>query len=372
MAAALVHVINAGSALGLVDGHCPLCDAAQSEESFRPGVMAARERLSLQRSALSGLERRLQALNESCADMKHRDRNLLTLIEDTQGSLVRSRAKINALNAEASKLGFEFPGVTSIIGVREIVDKNADQLAIAEQALRLLLLAQSSSAISDSEEHLDALRGQLAGAEKRRARAIRATQSARDIDDLVRRTAHEVIEDRLSSISPLLSELFGRLRPHANWKQIHYRLRGDVRRFLSLTVGDNLNPQYVFSSGQRRAAGIAFLLAVYLSRTWAHWQTLVLDDPVQHIDDYRALNLVELLASMRRDDRQIICAVEDQALADLLARRLRSSPDSPGVRFDFATDADGSPIISRGPEIEQMTSNAFTGATSLPPEAANG
>jgi len=44
----------------------------------------------------------------------------------------------------------------------------------------------------------------------------------------------------------------------------------------------------------------------------------------QHIDDYRALNLVEVLAAVRRQGRQVIVAVEDSALADLLCRRLRS------------------------------------------------
>lgn len=52
------------------------------------------------------------------------------------------------------------------------------------------------------------------------------------------------------------------------------------------------------------------------------WRTLLLDDPVQHIDDFRALHLVELLAAVGRDHRQIVCAVEDSALADLLTRRL--------------------------------------------------
>ena len=59
------------------------------------------------------------------------------------------------------------------------------------------------------------------------------------------------------------------------------------------------------------AAGLAFLLAVHLSRPWCAWQSLLLDDPVQHIDDYRALNLVEVLTAIRRTGRQVIVAVED-------------------------------------------------------------
>jgi chromosome segregation protein len=216
-----------------------------------------------------------------------------------------------------------------------------------------------SSGLAEIEARLDVARAEAADAERRRARAIRATQVARDIDDAVRRAAHEIVEDRLSSISPLLTELYQRLRPHIDWRQIEYRLRGDVRRFLSLSVGGDMNPQYLFSSGQRRAAGIAFLLSVYLSRSWAKWKTLLLDDPVQHIDDYRSLNLVEVLAALRREGRQIVCAVEDEALADLLSRRLRSSPDFPGVRYECGLGPDGVPTILHSEAIGAMMSDAF-------------
>lgn len=107
----------------------------------------------------------------------------------------------------------------------------------------------------------------------------------------------------------LLGDLYRRLRPHTSWRDIDYRIRGDVKRFLSLEVGDGLNPQFIFSSGQRRATGLAFLLSVYLATSWSHFRTLILDDPVQHIDDFRAVHLAEILASLHKAGRQIICAV---------------------------------------------------------------
>ena len=61
-----------------------------------------------------------------------------------------------------------------------------------------------------------------------------------------------------------------------------------------------------------------FFLRFTFPGRWCRWNTLVLDDPVQHIDDYRALNLAEVLASIRRTGRQVIIAVEDVALADVL------------------------------------------------------
>ena len=106
---------------------------------------------------------------------------------------------------------------------------------------------------------------------------------------------------------------------------------------LSFEVGDGLNPSFVFSSGQRRAAGLAFLLAVHLSRPWCRFESLILDDPVQHVDDFRALNLTEVLTAIRKYGQQIICCVEDEALGQLMCRRLRSGTTSIGrlVRMQY-------------------------------------
>jgi wobble nucleotide-excising tRNase len=163
-----------------------------------------------------------------------------------------------------------------------------------------------------------------------------ALQGVHSVSVEIRRVGREILEERLASLNPLLSELYVRLRPHVDFAEIKYRMRGDVRRLLRLEVGDGINPRFAFSSGQRRALGLAFLFAVYLSRRWCKLKTLVLDDPMQHVDDYRALHLVEVLSSIRQSGHQVICTVQDPAFADLLCRRLRSSDTSTGVRVELA------------------------------------
>jgi ABC-type cobalamin/Fe3+-siderophores transport system ATPase subunit len=68
---------------------------------------------------------------------------------------------------------------------------------------------------------------------------------------------------------------------------------------------------------------------------------VILDDPVQHVDDFRALHLVETLAAIRRTGRQVICTVEDPELAKLLARRLRASYVSEGklIQLQYVPEA---------------------------------
>ena len=158
---------------------------------------------------------------------------------------------------------------------------------------------------------------------------------------------------------PLLKELYRRLRPHADWSEIEIDIAGKLRASLNFTVGEGYNPQFLFSSGQRRAAGLAFLLAVHLSRPWCALNTLMLDDPIQHIDDYRSLNLVEVLSAIRRSGRQVIIAVEDRALADVLCRRFRSSSEQPGVRLEFGTNQSGSAEIQSELSVPPFKATVF-------------
>jgi ABC-type taurine transport system ATPase subunit len=144
-----------------------------------------------------------------------------------------------------------------------------------------------------------------------------------------------------------MSEFYQRLRPHPVWEDITYKLRGDVQRSLLLQVGDELNPQFIYSSGQRRATGLAFLLAVNMSLSWNNWKSILLDDPVQHIDDFRSVHLAEVLAEVLNAGRQIICAAEDEALADLIARHLPVSAEREGRRVTLGVADDGSLAVLR-------------------------
>jgi chromosome segregation protein len=58
--------------------------------------------------------------------------------------------------------------------------------------------------------------------------------------------------------------------------------------------------------------------------------------------------LVETLAALRMLGRQIVCTVEDPALADLLCRRLRSNSNESGMRIDLGYEVgEGVRIESR-------------------------
>lgn len=331
----LVTLVDLGRHLGLNDGNCPLCASGLSHEKFARGIAAAEELARLlDASAVEqeALENRRRVAEADVAARTAAARWARTELVGAQQAVEAFEVRLDlarfahdqahhAIDAEFERLGAELAQMREDLRIVETLKTNIalERAVGAEQAARI--------AYAKMQERLGVAR--------------LGEQRAQALHDGARRAAGETLNQRLDRVLPLMTELFRRLRPHPLWTNIDYKIRGDVRRFLKLQVGDELNPQFIFSSGQRRATGLAFLLSVNLSLAWSRWRTIVLDDPVQHVDDFRSVHLAEVMAQLVSAGRQIVCVVEDPALADHLCRRLPVLAPGDGVRVSLGTDADG-------------------------------
>jgi chromosome segregation protein len=354
IAASLAAIIEHGERLGRHADHCPLCFAQRTDSEFSAGLLMARERMDALASGVAVARQKAAMARESLANATDR-------LEKEQAEWVEMQSELNRLtNLEQAHVdifkrnSLDFRFIHDPDGLEQYLNEERDRLIELERALLTLEVSQSVAKTASMEEQVAVLRQVADAAAAEVESAEKALSIAKTMDRSVRSIAGEIVDERLAQISPLLNELYQRLRPHLDWRTIEYSIRGDLRRFLSLKVGDGLNPQFVFSSGQRRAAGLAFLLSVHLSRAWTSWRTLLLDDPVQHIDDFRALHLIEVMSAFRMANRQVICAVEDEALADMLCRRLLSTSESIGRRYDFDIGSSGVTTIVRESEVPPM------------------
>lgn len=354
VAASLAILVEHGERLGIHDDHCPLCAAHRTSVEFAAGVAAARRRISSLSSGVEEARRTVTAANDAAreASLAFSAIEADVAAHQAEERALRDAEENHAAFFESWKIDPSF--LADPDGLEAQMAGERDRLINLERALIVLEASQSVSRMASIEKTIEGLREEIDQLADVVSQSQAAATGARKIERAVKRVSAEIIDERLAQISPLLNELYQRLRPHADWRTIDYSIRGDVKRFLSLKVGDGLNPQFVFSSGQRRAAGLAFLLSVHLARAWTPWRTLLLDDPVQHIDDFRALHLVEVLAALRLDNRQIICAVEDPALADLLCRRLLSTAAEPGRRYDIDLGPQGATSVLTAADVPPM------------------
>lgn len=331
-----------GETVGLLDDErCPLCGTRISEQVFQGHIVAVRNEIQ---SAASGI---VDLLTRQVQANTNRDA-AIQLLAEAKRQLAEHQSKndglerlVAATRQEAVSQGISLsnkPLTTDQI--HALIETLRNKTRRIEEGIGWLESSSVTDMIQSLEAEIGDLKSHANEAFAATTRSEKASAKLKEAQKSAKSLLGEIIDEQLAELSPLIEELYKRLRPHVEWTHIRYRLRGDVRRMLSFEVGDGLNPSFVFSSGQRRAAGLAFLLAVHLSRPWCNFESLILDDPVQHVDDFRALNLTEVLTAIRKGGRQIVCCVEDEALGQLMCRRLRSGTASDGrlVRMQYDSE----------------------------------
>lgn len=331
----LVQLISLGRTAGLQNGQCPLCAKGQTHTEFEHGLAAAEDaakRLN-EGAALAA------AAEEKRATAQIQAQNARKRQEDADSALASCDLAIQQFNARRDAAGL--PPNARKEAIEELSRSVALAVENAQRDLRVLDTIRSNAELERATRAEADAKARATKAQEKYSRARKAEVGAHALHDAARRAASETLDGRLERVLPLLSELYRRLRPHPVWTNIEYSIRGDIRRFMKLQVGDDLNPQFLFSSGQRRATGLAFLLSVNLSLTWSRWRTILLDDPVQHVDDFRTVHLAEVAAQLVAEGRQVVCAVEDAALADLLCRRLPVSQSKFAKRVSLGFDSEG-------------------------------
>lgn len=360
----LGELLEHGKRVGLEDGRCPLCGSDVTEAAFASHLHETAGRVERESGGLvEALARREEALSaEGVAELRRRQAEAAVREHRRAGSDLR--VEFDEIVREIRRMeGVELPVNANSTALEAALGTVRSSLQPIESALAGLESSTAYARLIEQERALVQERERLVSVQESLEAAQRASSHRAEASRAVRRMAGELVDERLAQLEPLLVELYERLRPHVQWSTVGYRVRGDVRRFMRLTVGESdLNPRFMFSSGQRRALGLAFLLSVHLSTTWSRWNTLILDDPMQHVDDYRALHLVEVLGSIRRSGRQILCAVEDRSLADLLARRLATSESQSGSVLELKYELGEGSTIASLDTLRPLKPRLFTAA----------
>lgn len=334
---ALQELHDIGERLGRDDGHCRLCGSKVDEKGWVRHLATIHDQVKNAGQLLAELKKKRD-------DVDGERRNLLRKQAEYQESADSGVSRLSWIDGERSEIveiagELNLPTPKSFYDLSEEIDKR--RVLQDEKSKELEKIIDSCRPLASLEDvgKLEALESGAEEALKTARRKLGRLQDAKGAlqgaSRTIRRTSGEIVKDQVRHIGPLLEELYSRLKPHSEWNELELAISGDVQLALGMKVGEDLNPAFMFSSGQRRAVGLAFLLSVNMSRSWSKLRTQVLDDPVQHIDDYRSLNLVETLSGLRHMGHQVICTVEDQSLADLLCRRLRSKDAADGKRIEL-------------------------------------
>ena len=181
--------------------------------------------------------------------------------------------------------------------------------------------------ITDAEREHQRLEGLLTAARQRATAASVREEEGKTLQRAATRAAAAVTEARFRLLAPLVGDIFSRLDPHPVFKAMDfalgvYRERGEASPIVrDMESGIEADPLLVFSSSQANVAALSYFLAL----GWAAGQDampfVLLDDPLQSLDDVNALGFADLCRHIRRQ-RQLIVSTHDPRLAALLERKL--------------------------------------------------
>lgn len=358
LAAQLNELASLGEQVGLTDDKCPLCKSSVNNEQYIQGI--------------DELRRTSTKINDEITkstELKNQISDLETKLTGASSEAVRIEQKITyheeAIQNASHLLDKNFPktAVTEQSLINEL-SKFINQIEKINEILPRIDIATLQSDLRSTASAFERLRSQDQQADKILSFAEQKESDTKKLYDAVKKAANDAFNQRLERVLPLITELYSRLRPHPNFQEIDAKIRGELRGFLSFQVGKNVNPQFIYSSGQRRATGLAFLISVNLSMAWNRWSSLLLDDPVQHIDDFRSVHLAELLGQLVREKKQVICAVEDPALAELLCRKMPVLKPGSAKRITLGVNEMGRTDTLSQYDLTSMQANVLQNNTS--------
>jgi exonuclease SbcC len=313
-----------------------LAQAVEWENSLTAIAETASAGSKLYRDALSASEA-LSTLNSRQASVSGLRGELLSYAQTLS---ITPPADDVPLKQFISDLNEEIDRQTAAFTERKSRAEKAVQDVQAVRSLAAQLLAATHTRVAAEQRQAEmAVRRDLSD-----RRITQAKELAAKAQSLRNKEVRRVFNDELNAV---WRELFIRLAPDEQFVPA-FALPSTagspveaVLETLYRSGGKGGNPRAMLSAGNLNTAALTLFLALHLSvPPVLPW--LVIDDPVQSMDDVHIAQFAALLRTLKQHGRQVIIAVHDRTLFDYLSLEL--SPAFNGDRLitiELGRNADG-------------------------------
>jgi DNA repair exonuclease SbcCD ATPase subunit len=289
------------------EAHSHAIEALRQARVRRAELQEALSGLGAQRNQIESAERRRI---ERAIDLDLLSNVVLT------GVTLSLPAIITALERELTSSSSRIGDAQGLIETGDNLSTVAALLDAESQRSTLVQELEFASRALTRDENEIRLRRE---ASKRGDRLLRALKN----------DAESFVSNRISQLQPLLDQVYGTIDPHPTLRRIEIRTRlfGGKQRLDPVVHDDDagvsmLKPGIMLSTSQANALAVCLFLSFNLGFATHSLASMVLDDPLQNLDDVHLLGMVDLLRKVS-PYRQLILTTHDEAFAALFARKLR-------------------------------------------------
>lgn len=315
---------------------CPVCQQTYDE----PATRSRLEALARETSGAPEPAEQMPDVAAAAQMVQERERQALAAERTLRSAEERMRAwqasraqlfgRLEQLGLASGPEGLWREGLQSL--VQELEEMRTSLLEQTREGERLALAVASAgqrARRAEVEEELERLRRELEDTQA----DVRARQRTGDLVakmlEALRNATSEVVEAQLLQIEPLVQRVYATADPHPAFRVVKLltsmsRGRGRVTPSVSDPVSGVASdaPRTVLSSSQMNVLAVSVFMALNLGVPALPLRTVILDDPLQSLDDLNLLGLVDLLRRAR-ERRQVFISTHDSRFGRLLERKLR-------------------------------------------------
>ena len=329
----------AALAMKHIDGPCPVCnqkhDAAATRRHLEQ-IVQDNQKMPSSRDASDSLAPLLAALAQKESESSAAE---LALRAHLQSQSQRDAAKqtiakrfdelklsVLADNGQKEAIDSASTAVSTELVLLAELQKRGEELSLQ------LTQAGDIAKRAELEKEVESLRASLKEKDADLKERNASGELGQRIIDGLREATSAVVSMRLEQLNPLLQTIYSRIDPHPAFRAVSFLSEMVRGRGCLYTVVQDLvsrvesdDPRTVLSSSQMNALAVSVFLSLNLGMARPPLASLVLDDPLQSLDDINLLGLIDLLRRTK-DQRQLCLSTHDSRFAKLLAHKLR-----PGV-----------------------------------------
>ena len=312
-----------------------LTDAESNVAEFAPQAKQAEEDIKQGRE-LTQKHKELTELRNTWVSNEQKQRAARADISKFQNAAKQRDEEMARLDSIANRLSVqkEEDSTSSIEFAKRIQEAASNRLKVLQN------FAERRSELRQAKEAVSALRNDISKCKENREQYDRASTLVNQIIEKARKVSRSAAEQKRQVIERVFSGTMNNM-----WRDLYERLvvsetfhphlpspevtRGRLQTRLSAGIDGQMSFHdlaSVLSSGNLNTAALSLFLTLNIVEQPRH-HVLILDDPVQNMDDIHVVNLGALLKSITQEaGRQLVVAVHDRSLFDYL--RVELGPTS--------------------------------------------
>jgi DNA repair exonuclease SbcCD ATPase subunit len=298
---------------------------------------ASEEAVVKVRSSVAAIEERLRVLSETLAGEQKRNRRVRESLERAVTARGRIQGELRAAEEEIRGLENDARGLAASLGVaydgdvmpvveaarRRISDGELRErrLENLECDLRNRKAAEDAAGYRMMLEEVLSRKGHL---ERSVGELTNAAGRLAEIDEAVRARALIEGRDAMERYRSSIQECLDSLYPHGHLNQLAI---AEAQTSFSLTdrwLDSGVRPDLFTSTGQLNTLALAVFLGISAMQAVTSLDFVLLDEPVQNLDDVHFLALLTLLKRIALTS-QVILSTSDGNIAELVQRQMESS-----------------------------------------------